>query len=290
MEAKMNEIILLTGPSGSGKTTAQHVFEESGYYVIDNIFSSTFEHVIKEVVDKREQYPKLLLQVSPRTACEIISSYKKKYTDIINSKIIVLDCKKDVLLKRFKLTRHVHPLVTTRKISLDEALDMDIACIKKIKDKADVIIDTTSLAVKDFRKILFEAISDRKKDNVRVRFISFGHKHNIPLDCDLTLDTRALPNPYWIPELRQFTGLDKPVKDYLVGFEETNQLLKNMEDYLSFYLEKVQEDGRGDYCVGICCTGGQHRSVFFAEQLSKYFSKKYETSVFHRDINKKEDQ
>lgn len=293
MEAKMNEIILLTGPSGSGKSTAQRVFEESGYYVIDNIFSSTFVPVIKEVVEEREKYPKILLQVSPKTAWEIIKMYdgkQTKYTDSIKTKFIVLDCKKDVLLKRFKLTRHVHPFVTTKKLSLDEALEKDFHYINKIKDHADIVIDTTNLTVKDFRNTLFQAISSREKDNVRVRFISFGQKYNFPLDCDLVLDTRALPNPYWDLKLREFTGLDKPVKDYLMSFDQTKELLKNMEDYLDFYLQKVQEDGRGDYTVGICCSGGQHRSVFFAEQLGKHFSKKYETSVFHRDINKKEEQ
>lgn len=284
----MIEAVFLTGPSGSGKTTAQHVFEESGYYVIDNIFTASFEPIINEVLSGREKYKKILISVSPKTAFEILSLSKKLNAPNLKTKFMILDCKKDTLLTRFKLTRHVHPMTTITSSSLEDALESDIFYISKVKDSADIIIDTTDLGVKDLRKILFEAISVRNKDNVRVRFISFGHKYLAPMDCDLFLDTRAIPNPYWNPELRKFTGLDKEVIKYLESIPETKDLLKKMTAYLEYYLQKVQEDGRGDYCIGICCSGGQHRSVYFAEKLTKHFAKKYETSVFHRDINKKE--
>ncbi|MFA7384674.1 MAG: RNase adapter RapZ [Erysipelotrichia bacterium] len=284
----MIEVVFLTGPSGSGKTTAQHVFEESGYYVIDNIFTASFEPIMNEILTSHEKYKKILISVSPKTTFEIIPLLKKIKAPNLTSRMIVLDCKKDILLTRYKLTRHVHPLTTITNMSLEDALEDDAAYIRKIKDDADVIIDTTSLGVKDFRKILFETISLRNKDNVRVRFISFGHKYLAPMDCDLFLDTRAIPNPYWDPKLRKFSGLDKEIIDYLESIKDTNELLGEMIDYLDCYLKKVQADGRGDYCVGICCSGGQHRSVYFAERLKEHFAKKYETSVFHRDITKKE--
>lgn len=283
----MVKLVILTGPSGSGKTLAQYVFEESGYYVIDNILPSSFTATIEEMIAHPDDYPKVLLIASPQNAKEIIRIGKDHYKDKVDSKIIVLDCKIATLLGRFKLTRHVHPMTTRKNVSLEDALEQDIDNINEIKESADLVIDTTALEVKDFRRILFEAILNRKKDTVKVRFMSFGHKFNTPMDCDLIFDTRALPNPYWVPELRNLTGLDKKVIEYLNSFEETKDLIKRISDYLDFYLAKVQEDGRGDYCVGVCCSGGQHRSVYVAEKLAEHFNKKYDTYVFHRDINKR---
>ncbi|MDR0934820.1 MAG: hypothetical protein LBM03_00750 [Erysipelotrichaceae bacterium] len=284
----MIDFILLSGPSGSGKTTSQLVFEESGYLVIDNIFANSFEPIMLEIIANPRKYPKVLISVAPKVADEIISKHYGKRTDEVRTKFIVLDCQKDVLLSRFKLTRHIHLSTVIENISLEDAIEKDITYINRIKEKADVVIDTTELSVRDLRNTLFDVISFRAQNNVLVRFISFGHKYIVPLDCDLFLDTRALPNPFWVPELKELTGLDKPVIDYLNSFEECKILVDKMIKYLEFYLNKVQEDGRGDYCVGICCSGGHHRSVYVAQKLAEHFANKYVATVLHRDINKKE--
>ena len=137
------------------------------------------------------------------------------------------------------------------------------------------------------RKTLLNIIDNRLEDDiVTINFISFGHKFGIPLDVDLVLDTRALPNPYWDENLRKYNGLDQQIADYFKKYQVVDETINNMINYLDFYLKLVQKDGRGNYTIGICCSGGKHRSVYIANILAKHYENKYNVMCFHRDMDK----
>ena len=281
----MIEITLLTAPSGAGKTTAQYVFEESGYLVMDNILPFAVNSTLDYLLSLNNPHNKILMIVQPEFAKEIRESIVNK-SENIALKMLVLDCDYHTLFKRFKLTRHVHPATALKKISLTDAINADKKAIEEIAILADYVIDTTMMEAVELRKFLFKILSNKAEEHVTLVFMSFGQKYGNPMDADLILDTRALPNPYWDAALRHYTGLDKEVVKYLESYDIVEQTFCAMTRYLNEYLDLVQKDGRGNYTVGICCSGGRHRSVYFARRLGDYYAKKYNTYVFHRDINK----
>lgn len=281
----MIEIALLTAPSGAGKTTAQYVFEESGYLVMDNILPFAVEATLDYLLSLDNPHNKILFIVQPVFAKEIRNIILNK-DENITLKMLVLDCDYHTLFKRFKLTRHVHPTAALKKISLTAAINEDKQAIEDIAILADYVIDTTTMEAVELRKFLFKILSNKAEEHVSLVFMSFGQKYGNPMDADLILDTRALPNPYWDVALRHHSGLDKEVIKYLESYDIVKQTFKSMVAYLDYYLDLVQKDGRGNYTVGVCCSGGRHRSVYFARKLGDYYAKKYNTYVFHRDINK----
>lgn len=281
----MIEIALLTAPSGAGKTTAQYVFEESGYLVMDNILPFAVEATLDYLLSLDNPHNKILFIVQPVFAKEIRNIILNK-DENITLKMLVLDCDYHTLFKRFKLTRHVHPTAALKKISLTAAINEDKQAIEDIAILADYVIDTTTMEAVELRKFLFKILSNKAEEHVSLVFMSFGQKYGNPMDADLILDTRALPNPYWDAALRHHSGLDKEVIKYLESYDIVKQTFKSMVAYLDYYLDLVQKDGRGNYTVGVCCSGGRHRSVYFARKLGDYYAKKYNTYVFHRDINK----
>ena len=281
----MIEIVLLTGPSGAGKTTVQYVFEESGYVVMENIVPLAMGVTLDYLLSLDNKRNKILFIVPPTFAKEAREIILNKGNEI-SFKMIVLDCDFHTLFKRFKLTRHVHPLTVLNKISLTTAINEDKKAIDDIAILADFVIDTTTMDAVDLRKFLFKLLNNKTEEHVSVVFMSYGQKYGNPMDADLILDTRALPNPYWDTNLRHYSGLDKEIVKYLESFDSVEECFKNMVNYLNYYLDLVQKDGRGNYTIGVCCSGGRHRSVYFARRLGDYYAKKYNTYVFHRDINK----
>lgn len=286
----MIKIFVLTGPSGAGKTTAQYVFEECGYFVMENILPIAIDNTLEYICDQNHEDGKYLFISMPAFAkrtYEKIKNFCKDKKDI-NVFLLTLNCNESTLIERFKLTRHVHPLVILNNTSLSDAIKLDINNINNLSPIADYRIDTTDFKGNDLRKYLFNIIKGKKENNVSLCFMSFGHKYSIPLDVDLVLDTRALPNPYWVESLRSYTGLDQPIIDYFEKLEITKETFDKMVQYLDFYLKKVQEDGRGNYTIGVCCSGGRHRSVYFADQLAKHYKKLYNVTTIHRDMYKDE--
>ena len=273
-------IVILTGPSGSGLSSAEFVFEELGYFVIKNAPSSAFKTIINEL--KNEKVDKVCFVCHAPNALE---AYQRMKDDKeIELKLIVLNCDVNELQKRFALTRHVHPRTVFYKISATEAIKLDAEDILKLIPYANLYIDTTSLAVKQLRVQLYKFLENVGEDELTsVTFISFGIKNGIPQGIDTFLDVRSIPNPYWVEELKELTGRDQKVIDYMKGFPVTQEIIDNITKYLDTQLADVAKSGRASYVVGIACSGGQHRSTYVADYLSKYFSKKYRTLVIHRD-------
>lgn len=279
----MKKIYILTGPSGAGASTAKFVFEELGFYILENFPAVLTSDLVEKVLLERPETDRVCLMPKIREATALVAELRK-HTDF-EIHTILLDCEKGELLRRFALTRHIHPNVVISGIPLEKAIDEDHALVEQLKSKADIYIDNTKSSIKEFRTVLYHKIEfDEEKTGITmVSFVSFGIKNGIQKDIDMMVDCRILPNPYWVDSLREKTGMDPEIVEYLNSYSETHQFLANTIAYLEYHLAQMQKVGRGYYVVGVACSGGQHRSTYVAEYLAKYFSKKYKTLAFHRD-------
>ncbi len=278
----MAELVLLTGVSGAGKSTAVFAFEEMGFYCVENVPLPLLPSLFR-LVENDPRYQKTLIGVNIAEAKEAVAEARKHLKLVL--KVLCLDATTAELLSRYKLTRHVHPQQTAG-ITLEKAIINDKEYLNALRADVDVLIDTSGLEVVDFRRKLFSNFQKKRGNVLTVSFVSFGYKHGIPSDVDLIIDTRFLPNPFYIRELSKLTGIDAAVIDYLEHLPQTKIFLKNVTEYLNYYFEKANDDIRPSYVVGVGCSGGQHRSVFIAEYLTRHFEEKYNTLVSHRDLSK----
>ena len=278
----MKNVVVIAGPSGSGLSSVEFVFEELGYLVIKNPTVNSINAVVDDLLNEKSELNNFCLMLNAGSGNEIFKILKKR--NDANYRFIVLNCSEYELNKRYALSRHVHPRSARFKLSLTDAIKLDIKDILDIVNEADLYVDTSSLSVKQLRAIVYKFLEGIEDDKLlSVTFISFGIKNGIPQGIDTFLDTRMIPNPYWNEKLKELNGADQPVIDYMMSFDVTKEVLENFKDYLSTSLEEVAKDGRSSYTVGIACSGGQHRSTFVANYLAEYFSKKYRTQVIHRD-------
>ena len=235
-----------------------------------------------DLLNEKSELNNFCLMLNAGSGNEIFKVLKNRKD--ANYRYIVLNCSEHELNKRYALSRHVHPRSARFKLSLTDAIKLDIKDTLDIVNEADLYIDTSSLSVKQLRAMVYKFLAGIEDDKLlSVTFISFGIKNGIPQGIDTFLDTRMIPNPYWNEKLKELNGADQPVIDYMMSFEVTKEVLENFKDYLSTSLEEVAKDGRSSYTVGIACSGGQHRSTFVANYLADFFSKKYRTQVIHRD-------
>ena len=278
----MKNVVVIAGPSGSGLSSVEFVFEELGYLVIKNPTVNSINAVVDDLLNEKSELNNFCLMLNAGSGNEIFKILKKR--NDANYRFIVLNCSEYELNKRYALSRHVHPRSARFKLSLTDAIKLDVKDTLDIVNEADLYIDTSSLSVKQLRAMVYKFLAGIEDDKLlSVTFISFGIKNGIPQGIDTFLDTRMIPNPYWNEKLKELNGADQPVIDYMMSFEVTKEVLENFKGYLSTSLEEVAKDGRSSYTVGIACSGGQHRSTFVANYLADYFSKKYRTQVIHRD-------
>ncbi len=275
----MVNLVIISGLSGAGKTYTISNFEENGYSIVENIPLSLIPAFYDEL--SKDKKDKVALSVPIFDADETYHLAKERKDFDVT--FVGLFCSKEVLLERYKLSRRIHPLQHSG-ISLSDAIDKEAEKMLLIKEEFSHFIDTSKLASGDLRKYLYTNIFTNKDAKLSVNFISFGYKKSVPQDVEIVFDVRLLPNPYWVPELKNLCGLDEPVKEYVFGAKETGEYLKHVIEYLDFYLPKLEESGRKAATIGIACSGGQHRSVAISEYLKNYYSKRYNTSVNHRDL------
>lgn len=286
----MKNVIFLTGVSGAGKSTAMSFMEDIGYYCIDNMpaeLISTFMNLM----DKSDKYNKIAIVTDVRSKgvfnafCDVVD--KLKY-DNDNVKIIYLDIKNHVALKRYKLTRRKHPFADKFSGSIEDALNYEKEVLAPVRLRADYVIDTSDLTSNQLRNRLTQILLGDDKDVMNINIVSFGFKHGIPNDADFVLDVRCLPNPYWVESLREKTGLDQEVYDYVFSFGDAQKLLDKTVSLLDFLNPLYIKEGKSQIVIAIGCTGGNHRSVAIAEALKKHFVRHWDNvSVNHRDINRK---
>ena len=288
----MKDIILLTGMSGAGKSTAMSFMEDTGYYCIDNMPAELISTFIT-LTASSERYNKIAIVADVRSA-GVYSAFRDAVADLLeqhydyNVKTIFLDIKNHVALKRYKLTRRKHPFADKFNGSIEQALEYEREVLAPVRQNADYVIDTSDLDANQLRGRLTQILLGDEKAKMKINLISFGFKHGIPNDADFVLDVRCLPNPYWNDALKDKTGLDKDVYDYVFSFDESVTLLEKLKDMLDYLNPLYIKEGKSQLVIAIGCTGGNHRSVAFVEALNTYFSRKWpNVTVNHRDIKRR---
>lgn len=286
----MRDIVFLTGVSGAGKSTAMSFLEDIGYYCIDNMPPELISAFLG-LIEKSDSYNKIAIVADVR-ASGVFEAFYQSIDKLKNEentvKVIYLDIKNHIAMKRYKLTRRKHPYADKFQGDISKALSYEKKVLKPVLSQADYVIDTSDLSSNQLRKRLTQILLGDEKEVMNIHVVSFGFKHGIPMDADFVLDVRCLPNPYWVESLRSKTGLDKEVYDYVFSFDEANKLvdkLKNLLDYLNpLYIR----EGKSQIVIAIGCTGGNHRSVAIAERLAEHFRRHWDNvTINHRDIERK---
>lgn len=285
------KIIIVTGMSGAGKSTALNVLEDEGYYCVDNMPISLMPK-FAELADGHNQdkgYNNIALGIDIRSGhslaeldsvLDYMKEKKYEYT------IVFLESSDEVLIKRYKETRRAHPLAKDGRV--DKAIMLEREQLKFLKQRADVIIDTSQLLTREFKEELEKIVLGRKEfNNLMVTVLSFGFKYGIPSDADIVFDVRFLPNPYYVEELRPLTGNDKKIQDYVMKAPEAEEFLESVDGLIQFLLPNYVKEGKSSLVIAVGCTGGKHRSVTLANAIAKRLSKTpYGCKVEHRDIEK----
>lgn len=284
------ELVILTGLSGAGKSTAMRFMEDVGYYCIDNmppILLSSFLGLLA----KQSEHNKIAIVIDIRSTenfDSVISVFDDINEEEYDIKIVYLDIKTHIALKRYKLTRRKHPFAERFNGDIAQALAYERETIAPLRSKADYIVDTSDITGNQLRDRLTQILLGDDSDVMNIHVMSFGFKHGIPTEADFVIDVRCLPNPYWVENLRTKTGLDDEVKDYVFSFEESNKLLEKLIDMLDFLNPLYIKEGKSQIVFAIGCTGGNHRSVAIAEALKLHFQRKWDNvTVNHRDISRK---
>lgn len=286
------EFVIISGMSGAGKTSALHIMEDIGYYCVDNIPTSLLQTLYKLCKDSSD---KAMKRVAVVVDVRGNGDYEVMYDDLENFKknnegvsILYIDAKVDSLIVRYKETRRRHPLTERLKDgSVAAAVKEEQRLLVPVKTLADYSIDTTFMSIKQLRERIISMFLENSSNSIMITFMSFGFKYGIPLGSDLFIDVRCLPNPFYIAELKEHTGLEKCIQDYVLDSEETQEFVKRLIDWLDYSLPLYLKEGKSELVVGIGCTGGKHRSVTIAELLDNYFIEKgYKCIVQHRDVKK----
>ncbi|OJF93116.1 RNase adapter RapZ [Alkalibacterium sp. 20] len=282
------ELVIITGMSGAGKTVAMQSFEDMGYYCIDNMppnLLPTFWKLVRE----SGQFSKiaLVMDLRMRDFFEEINKALEKMdnTPHITTRILFLEATNEELVSRYKETRRAHPLAKNERTI--EGIKKERELLNDIKRRAQLVIDTTTLTPRELRDMLIKEYKEKEKIMFRVEIVSFGFKYGTPIDADIVMDVRFLPNPHYIEELKPQTGLDKPVYDYVMQQTETETFYKKFVDLIDFTLPGYKKEGKSNVTIAIGCTGGRHRSVALVERIAEHIKTDgYHINVSHRDKDK----
>lgn len=277
-----NRVVLVSGMSGAGKSNASSVLEDMGYHCIDQFpvqLLSLLVDMIETSTDPRYQF--LALSTSAKDFPEFIQAFGGADMDL---RVLFLDASNEELLHRYKSTRRTHPLLISNVANtLEEAISIERQMFLNYKDNASLLIDTTFLKSSELKEKVEKYFNLKSTPTFSISFISFGYKHGVPLDADLMIDVRFLPNPYWEVELRPYSGDDQCVYDYVMEKPQTKEFLKRLLDFLNYAFEQYVMEGKNHFTVAIGCTGGQHRSVTIANYLFEHYSASYNCFKEHRD-------
>ncbi|MBE0461069.1 MAG: RNase adapter RapZ [Candidatus Aminicenantes bacterium] len=276
---------IITGLSGSGKTVVSNFLEDLGYYRVDNLPVKLIPIFVNLWKRKEFEIEKVVLVVDIRETGFIqeFPRVLKSIRKVVSPRLLFLEASDDILVKRFSESRRPHPL--KEKESILENVILERKRFSEIKKIADEVIDTSSTTIPELKKILAQRFLKRKKSMMQVVVISFGYKYGIPLDSDLVFDTRFLPNPFYIDELREKTGRSQKVKGYVIESQDTKMFLDELFRFLDILMPMFIEEGKSYVTISFGCTGGRHRSVVVAESIRNYLKgKNYKTRVYHRDV------
>jgi UPF0042 nucleotide-binding protein len=282
-------IVLISGISGSGKSSALKILEDKGFFCVDNMPVLLLPKFLEVVFAARIKNILFVVDIREKNFLSGLEEYIRFLKDKSNFfKFIFFDARDDTVVKRYSESRRKHPL--SEEKSIHESIKKERSLLENIKKLSDVIIDTSDIPIHELNSIILPHIEHIGNNHIfSVRIISFGFKFGIPLESDTLFDARFLPNPFFIPALKDLTGLNENVASYLRQFEETNIFLKYIYDFLVFYLPLYKKENKSYFTAAVGCTGGVHRSVFIVNELKSMLSEEneaYNISYFHRDIDK----
>ena len=281
-------LIIVSGLSGSGKSIALQALEDFGFYCIDNLPAGLLPHFVQQLQESNpdeSQFAAVGIDVRNRLFLDSLPATLRELKAMgITRKIIFLEANDSILIKRYKETRRRHPM-TDQHTSLLEGIELERKLLEPLSENADLRIETAHTTPKQLRSKIRDFIGSDNETPITLLFESFGFKRGTPLDADFVFDVRCLPNPYWQPELREYSGLDKPIISFMDEHKETAEMASEIQNFLLKWLPNFIEEPRSYLTIAIGCTGGQHRSVYLAKKIGDYFSDKgYRTQVRHREL------
>jgi len=290
----VSEFLVVTGMSGAGRSTAADSLEDLGWFVIDNLPAALILKMAEMMNLPGAEMERVALVIGRGGGGGSSGSdYFDGLPDVLRAlradrnrvRLLFLDASDDVLIRRYEGTRRRHPLASR---GVEKSIADERRLLASVRDMADLLIDTGELNSNQLRSRILEAFGDESgAESMRTSVISFGYKYGLPLDVDIVFDCRFLPNPFWIEELRPYSGLDTPVRDYVLAQPETKDFLEKVDGLLAGILPSFEREGKSYLTIALGCTGGRHRSVALAEALGKRMSEHGQpVSVFHRDVDR----
>jgi UPF0042 nucleotide-binding protein len=263
------KLVILSGRSGSGKTTGLQALEDLGFYCVDNLPLGLLPTLASQLEAEDHQLQQVAVGVDARNLPSQLSRFSELLDQVlamnIDVHVVFLDADNETLLKRFSATRRKHPL-SNDQLSLSESIEKEAELLANIRARAGLVIDTSTLDVHTLRNLIRDRIAN-KRERLSVLVESFAFKRGVPHDADLVFDVRVLPNPYWHAHLRQYTGRDGQVREFLFQQAESHEMLDDIYGFLMRWLPRYEQNDRSYMTVAIGCTGGQHRSVYITEEL-----------------------
>jgi UPF0042 nucleotide-binding protein len=283
-------VVILSGLSGGGKTAAAKLFEDLGYIVVDNLPGELLPDLAELVSSDEDRFARVAIVLDVRAGDPAVALGAMRGAlegRGIDPRIVFLEARDDVLIRRFSETRHRHPLNDQRGIASSIAEERRL--LDPVRAEADVIVDTSDLSLRQLRERLFAQLATTARpDQLAVQLISFGYKFGLPLEADLVFDVRFIANPYYLPDLRPRSGLTEEVRDYVLGQPVTTRFLALLYEFLDFAIPAYIEEGKTRLTIAIGCTGGYHRSIVLAEMLAARLRERDTgpVAVFHRELDR----
>ncbi|MBX9011884.1 RNase adapter RapZ [Ligilactobacillus murinus] len=289
--AETIQLVVVTGMSGAGKTVAMQSFEDLGYFCVDNMPPALLGK-FWELVKESGKISKVALVIDLRSRAfydEIFGMLQEldDGNDNLRPKILFLDASDEELVARYKETRRAHPLAMDGRVL--DGIQRERELLSEIKSKAQLVIDTSKISPRQLREELFLNFESDQSTAFHVNVMSFGFKYGVPIDADIVMDVRFLPNPYYVKDLREKTGNDQAVYDYVMNSEMTEEFYQQFIKMLRFVMLGYQKEGKSSVTIAIGCTGGQHRSVALANRIGKALQEKYPVNITHRDMAKRKE-
>lgn len=283
----MTNFLIITGLSGAGRSTAADTFEDTGWFVIDNLPPALIPKVVDLAQAPGSSIDRVVLVVGTGAYIdEVGPALDRLRATSGRVRHLFLEASTDAIVRRYEATRRRHPLAESDRVS--ESIEREREVLEPVKAMADVVLDTTELNLHQLRERLIELFAhDDPAARLQTSVVSFGYKHGLPLDVDMVFDCRFLSNPHWIEELRPYTGLDHPVREYVLSQPQTHEFLARLDEFFAFLLPAYAKEGKSYLSIAVGCTGGRHRAVVVAEALAQLLAKRgFQPIVHHRDIDR----